>query len=325
MKTIATTLSALLVAATLAVPTAAQAQQYPNQTIKFVVGFPPGGTPDVFLRHFTQRLAPMAGQPVIVENKPGAGGMVAAQSVATAKPDGYTVLFAPDSTPVGNMFLFKTLTYNPEKDLVLVAPMFWNTFLLVVNPEKTKANTVAELTAALKAKGGKALYAFPNSGAQMMGEAYKVMAGFEAQSVAFKATSDALQGLFAGEIDYMFVDVGAALAPLKAGKLKALAVSSKRRPVLLPDVPTMASAGFPDFDLDGFFGAYLPSSAPADVRAKLNGWLNDLGSNAEIKQAIGIVGAETFPPSDPASNDKLLTERRALWAKLVKMTNIQPQ
>ena len=121
--------------------------------MKFVVGFPAGGSPDTFLRHFTQRLAPLAGQAVVVENKPGANAMVAAQAVATSKPDGYTILFGPDSTPVGNIFLFKQLTYNPEKDFAPIAPMVWNTFILVINPQRTQANSVAELTKAAQSQG----------------------------------------------------------------------------------------------------------------------------------------------------------------------------
>jgi tripartite-type tricarboxylate transporter receptor subunit TctC len=301
------------------------AAQFPDHAIKFVVGFPPGGSPDTFLRHFTQRLTPLAGQPIVVENKPGANAMVAAQAVATAKPDGYTVLFAPDSTPVGNIFLFKQLTYDPVKDLVSIAPMVWNTFVLLINPQTTPVNSVAELTALLKSKAGRALYGVPNSGAQLMGEAYKAMAGVEAQGVNFRGAVDGVNALNAGELDFIFADVGSALGPIRNGKAKALAVSSKRRPVVLPNVPTMAQAGFPDFDLDGFFGAYLPAATPADVRGKLNGWINQVAANQEIKAALAVVGAETFPPMTADQNDALLRERRELWTRLIKLAKIQPQ
>ncbi len=160
-------LAALVATLAFTLPAAAQ---YPDHTLKFVVGFPAGGSPDTFLRNFTQRLTPLAGQPVIVENRPGANAMVAAQSVATSKPDGHTILFGPDSTPVGNIYLFKQLTYNPEKDFAPIAPMVWNTFVLVINPQRTQANTVGELTAQIKSKGGKAHYGITNSGAQLMGE-----------------------------------------------------------------------------------------------------------------------------------------------------------
>ena len=298
---------------------------YPDRTIRFVVGFPAGGSPDIFLRHFTHRLSSLAGQTVVVENKPGANAMVAAQNVATAKPDGYTVLFAPDSTPIGNRFLFKTLNYNPEKDLVLVAPMVWNTFVLVTSPGKTPGKSVDDLTKALKQKDGRSFFGQTSSGAQLMSESYKAMAGIKAAPVAFKGTVDGLTALMAGEIDFLFADVGAALPHIKSGKINALAVSSKRRPVLLPDVPTMAEAGFSDFDLDGFFGAYVPADTPKDVQDKLHGWLSQLNDNQEIKSAIGVVGAETFPRMTLKENQALLTGRRDIWARLIKLTNIQPQ
>jgi tripartite-type tricarboxylate transporter receptor subunit TctC len=313
-----------LMAVALAAPGVANAQ-FPDRPLKFVVGFPPGGTPDTFLRRYTQKLSEMVGQPVVVENKPGAGAMVAAQQVATAKPDGYTVLFAPDSTPVGNLFLFKQLTYDPQKDLVLIAPMIWNAFVLLVNPQTTSVNSVADLTAHIKSKAGRVHYGVPNSGSQLMGESYKAMAGLTAEGVNFRGALDGVNALIAGEVEFLFSDIGTAMAAIKAGKVKPLAIASKRRPVVLPGVPSMADIGFPDFDVDGFLGAYLPSAAPDDVRAKLNGWINQLNTSDEIRTAMSLVGAESFPATTLAQNEELLRNRREVWGKLVAVAKIQPQ
>ena len=203
--------------------------------------------------------------------------------------------------------------------------MVWNTFILVVNPQRTQANSVADLTKALKAKEGKALYGITNSGAQLMGELYKAMSGVEAQGVNFRGTVDGVNALIAGEIDFVFADVGAALVLMRDGRIKALAISSKRRPVVVPNVPTMAESGFPEFDIDGFFGAYAPAGTPPDIRGKLNGWINQLGGSEEIKSALAVVGAETFAPMTSEQMDALLRERRALWGKLVGVAKIQPQ
>jgi tripartite-type tricarboxylate transporter receptor subunit TctC len=301
------------------------AAEFPDHAVKFVVGFPPGGTPDTFLRHYTTRLSTMIGQPVLVENKPGAGAMLAAQTVATAKPDGYTILFGPDSTTVGNIFLFKQLPYDPDKDLVLVAPMIWNTFVLLINPQTTAAASVADLTALLKSKGGRAHYGSPNSVAQMMAETYKAATGAGADGVNFRGALDGVNALVAGEIDFTFSDVGSALSFVRAGKVKALAVSSKRRPAVLPDVPSMVDLGFPGFDVDGTLGAYLPSATPADMRDKINGWLNKLNADPDIRTALAVVGAESFPPMTAADNDTLLREKRAVWADMVAKAKIEPQ
>jgi tripartite-type tricarboxylate transporter receptor subunit TctC len=316
--------SVLLLAFALAAPHQALAQ-YPDRTLRFVVGFPAGGTPDTFLRHYTQRLAAMAGQSIVVENKPGAGAIVAAQSVAAAKPDGYTILFAPDSTPVGNLFLYKQLTYDPEKDLALVAPMIWNAFVLLVNPQTTPVNSVAELTALLKSKAGRSHYGVPNSGSQLMGEAYKAMAGLDVPPVNFRGALDGVNGLIAGELDFLFSDIGTAMPSIKAGKVKPLAIASKRKPDVLPGVPSMADVGFPDFDIDGFLGTYVHAATPADIRAKLNGWINQLNANPEIRNAIALVGAESFPPTTLEQNDALLRQRREVWGKLAKVAKIEPQ
>ena len=147
----------------------------------------------------------------------------------------------------------------------------------------------------------------------------------EAQGVNFRGTVDGVNALIAGEIDFVFADVGAALVPIRDGRIKALAISSKRRPVVLPNVATMTESGFPEFDIDGFFGAYAPAGTPPDVRSKLNGWINQLGSSEEIKSALAVVGAETFAPVTFEQMDALLRERRALWGKMVGIAKIQPQ
>ncbi len=151
------------------------------------------------------------------------------------------------------------------------------------------------------------------------------MAGIDIEGVNFRGTVDGVNALIAGEIEFVFADVGAALVPIRDGRIKPLAVSSKRRPLVLPGVPTMAEAGFPDFDIDGFFGAYAPAGTPPEIRAKLNGWMNQLGANEEIKSGLAIVGAETFPPMTFEHMDALLRERRTLWGKLVGIAKIQPQ
>lgn len=297
--------------------------QYPQRPIKIVIGFPAGGTPDIFLRHYAQRLGSLAGQPIIVENRPGAGAIIAATTVIAAPPDGYTLLFAPDSTPIGNRFLFKDLAYDPEHDIVLLAPMIWNSFVLLVNSE-TPAKTVDELTKHLRQKSGKALYGQPNSVSQLLAEAYGKVDGFHAEAVSFKGAYQGVLAVQAGEIDFMFADVGSALAGMKSGKLRPLAITSKRRSEAMPDVPSMANIGYPDFDIDGFFGLYGTPKLAGELKQDIFGWIRNLNANSEIKAALAAVGAETFPDDMMQRSDRLLQEKRAVWRKLVAIAQLQP-
>jgi tripartite-type tricarboxylate transporter receptor subunit TctC len=260
----ASALSALL-------PAAAQAQSFPTKPIRLIVPYAPGGATDIIGRAAAAELSKTLGQPVNVENRPGAGGNLGAEQVARSTPDGYTLLVSPSSLHGITPFLYNKLPYDPNKDLapVIVLGSFAN--VLVVNPE-VKANSVKELIALIKSQPGKYTYASSGNGStiHMSGEMFRSMLNLEITHVPYKGSAPALTDLIGGQVNLMFDNIPSAINQIKAGKLRALATTGPTRSNSLPDLPTMIESGLPGYVSTAWFGIAAPAGTPKEIIAKLN-------------------------------------------------------
>jgi tripartite-type tricarboxylate transporter receptor subunit TctC len=298
--------------------------EYPDKKIVFLVGFPPGGAIDLGARHIADALSTQTKQPVIIENKPGAGGIVAADTVAHARPDGYTLFYSPLDTLASASYLYKTVSFDPMNDLVPVASTLELPFVLQVNPKKPIAS-VAELSAFLKSRKGDATFAAPNAMAQIASDLYKSLAGVGAFKVPYKSIQTAQTDLMAGDIDFLFIASSLAVGPARDGKLRSLAVTSHQRSTGMPELPTMVEAGVPGYELSTWSALWAPKGTPPDVIKKLSGTINAfLDTDASRAYLRDRLVADTYI-STPEQLAALLKQQHARWAELAKLANIQPQ
>jgi tripartite-type tricarboxylate transporter receptor subunit TctC len=302
----------------------AAAQQYPNRPITFIVGYAAGTGGDVLTRYFAEKLRLVAGQPVIVENKAGAGTNIAAEYVARSKPDGYTVFITPaNSTFSSNSFLYKSLPFDPIKDFTPVTTLGTLPFLVTVAPE-LPVKSMKELTAHLKAKGAKGTYGYGNSTAQVMTELYKQIEGLQTLGVAYRATPQALPDMHKGEIDVMFMDATFALQQERQGQLRILAATSAQRSPVAPDFQGMEEAGVKGFDLTGWWAAWLPANPPQDVLRKLESWLNDIVATEETREFLLRGGLAPLKGNSQWAKDYLPKDIEK-WGKIIRGANIEAQ
>ena len=318
MKTIIQT---MLVAtmALLALPAGAQgAATYPTKPIKIVVPFPPGGATDILARAIGAELQKAFGQSVLIENKAGAGGNPGADMVAKSPPDGYTLVMATVGTHGINMSLYSKMPYDAVKDFEPITLVAGVPNLLVVHPS-VAAKSVAELTALAKAQPGKLNVASSGNGTSihMAAELYKMMAGVDILHVPYKGSSFAMTDLLGGQVQLMFDNMPSALPQVKAGKLRALAVTSPKRSSALPDVPTMDEEGLKGFDATSWFGLLAPAGTPKDIIAKLNAAAVKALATPEMRERLASQGAEAVgnTPDQFAAFIKAEIEK---WAKIVK-------
>ena len=312
-------LAAAALAAALAVtPAFAQAPAYPTKPIRIVVPFPPGGATDILARAVAQHLTEVWGQSVIVDNRPGAGGNIGAELVAKATPDGYTLLMGTVGTHAINASLYSKMPYDHVKDfapIILVAAV---PNVLEVNPA-LPVNSVTELIAYAKANPGKLNFASSGNGTSihLSGELFKVMAGVDMTHVPYKGSAPALQDLIAGQVQLMFDNLPPSLPQIKAGKLRALAVTSATRAPALPDVPTVAEAGLPGFEASSWFGVLAPAGTPPAIVAKLNAEIARWLATPEAKEKLLAQGANAAggAPDDFARH---IASETTKWAKVVK-------
>jgi tripartite-type tricarboxylate transporter receptor subunit TctC len=289
---------------------------WPTKTVRIVVGFAPGGTTDVMARVIAQGLTEALGQPVIVENKPGASGNIAAGEVIKAAPDGYTVLVAPTSVETANPSLFKS-SILPSRDLTPVMGIGRTQMYLVTRPGLEVKDTKA-LIALAKAQPGKLSYASAGTGTppQLAGELFKQSTGTFITHVPYRGAAPALQDVMASQADMVF-DPGIAFPHIKAGKVKLLAVASDKKSPFFPDVPTYADLGIKEASLDIWFGLWVPNNTPAEVSARLIRELNKILATAAVKQRFGDLGAEPVP-LDTAEFRKLLAQEGKTLSALIK-------
>ncbi len=241
----------------------ASAQPWPAKPVRIVVAYPPGGGIDVIARQLADKLSPAWGQPVVVENKPGANTILAADTVAKSAPDGYTVLMTSDATFSINPHLYAKLPYDAQKSFVPVTLLVLLQQLLVANPA-LPASTLGELIDYAKKNPGKVNYASYGAGSQphLAGEMLKYKAGIDLVHVPYKGISLAVPAVIAGEVQLTFAGIASSMGPLKAGRIKALAIGGARRSPLLPDVPTFAELGYPEVETHAWFGFFLPAGSP---------------------------------------------------------------
>jgi tripartite-type tricarboxylate transporter receptor subunit TctC len=318
-------LSRFLALILLCAPFAAPAQ-YPSQTVRVIVGFPPGGTTDVIGRLIAQGLSDRLGKPFVVENRPGASGSIGAAGVAKAAPDGHTLLMVP-STQGTNSFLYASLPYDTERDFAPVSLIASTPYLYVVHPGLPVQN-FRELIALLKKNPGKYQYASTSPGtAQHLGaELVKRMAGVDMEHIPYKGTGAVMPDLLSGRVPMMFENVAVMTPHVRKGALRALAVSSAKRTPLLPDVPTVSETGMglEGFEVLGWFGLYAPAGTPADIVRRLNAEVNALIAQPAMVQHFAELGAEPLG-GPPEALSAFLKVEQDKWGRVIRDLGIKIQ
>ena len=269
----------------LLLPCPALAQSWPAKPVRIVVAYPPGGGIDVMARQIADRLTAAWGQPVVVENKPGANTIVATDSVAKSAPDGYTVLMTTDATFSINPHLYAKLPFDPQRDFIPVTMLVLLQQLLVAHPS-LPAGSLDELIKLAKAKPGSINYASYGSGSQphLAGEMLKNKAGIDLVHIPYKGISLAVPAVIAGEVQLTFAGIATSTAPLKAGRIKALAIGGARRSPLFPQVPTFTELGYPEVETHAWFGLFLPAGSPREAIARIHQDTRKLLEEPEFRQ-----------------------------------------
>ncbi len=313
----------LLAAALVAGGVAAQAA-WPTKPVKLVVPFTAGSGTDIIARTVGDVMAKNLGQPIVIDNKPGAGGTIGAAQVAKSEPDGYTVLIHSSGHAL-NPAIYSTLPYDTLKDLTGVTPLAALPNVLVVSPSRGW-KSVADLVAAAKARPGQMNYASAGVGSatHMNAEKFRLRAGIEAQHVPFKGTPEALSDVIGGRNDWFFAPLSSALPLIKDGKLQALAVSTAQRSPALPDVPTTVEAGIPDSDYTFWVGMIVPSATPPAVVKRLHDEALKALNSPEVKERLTKLGAEPFTMAPDQFNAYIRTEMGAA-AQIAKAANLKAQ
>jgi tripartite-type tricarboxylate transporter receptor subunit TctC len=311
---------AFAAAATMGIaPSDALAQAaYPSKPITIIVPFSAGGTTDILARVVGLHVGQTRGQPVIVDNRAGAGGNIGTQAVARASADGYTLLMGTVGTHAINQSLYKKLPFDPIKDFAPLSRVAMVPNLLVANPAQPYKN-VKELIAYAKANPGKVNFASSGSGTSihLSGELFKQMTGIDMQHVPYKGSAPAVADLIGGQTAIMFDNMPSVMPHVKAGKLRALAVTTARRSPALPDVPTIAESGVPGYDTSSWFGLLAPAGTPADVVARLNAAIAKALADPDVKTKLAEQGAEPHPEK-PEQFAAFIASETAKWGKVVK-------
>jgi tripartite-type tricarboxylate transporter receptor subunit TctC len=310
----------VLVAFAAAGPAISAAQSYPTKPIRLVVPFPAGGSLDVVARAIGQKLTEAWGQPVVIDNRPGAGGNIGADLVAKSAPDGYTILEGALSTHAVNVSLYAKMPYDPIKDFAPITLVAVTPNVLVLNAS-FPVNTVPELLAYARAHPGKLSFGSGSNGSagHLAGELFKVEAGVDMVHIPYKGGAPALQALLAGDTQLMFDNLANSEAQIKAGKLKALAVTTAKRSSLAPQLPTLSETGLPGFDIYTWWGFMAPAGTPKEIVAKWNAEVTRILSSPEMKAFFAQQGAEPAADS-PEQFAALIKSEIAKYAKIVKQS-----
>jgi tripartite-type tricarboxylate transporter receptor subunit TctC len=299
----------------------ARAQAYPAKPITWIVPFTPGGVTDTTSRAISRKMGELLGQPFVVENRPGAGGSMATEQVASATPDGYTVLYATSGTMAANLALYKNLKYQPLKDFVPVHGMFLSPTVLVVEASRPY-KTVAELINHAKANPGALNYgsAGPGTGTHLTSEMVQAKTGTKMTHVPYKGSTPALQDLLGGRLDLMYDYTVLLLPHIKAGKLRALAVMGAKRLPALPDVPTIAEAGFPGLESSSWSGIVVPAGTPAPVVRKLSQAMHDALADKALVAPFEEIGSLPLVDHDEKKFRGFISDEITKWAEVVKVS-----
>jgi len=303
--------------------TQALALSYPSKPVKLLVGVPPGGPTDTVARAIAPELGEALGQPIVVENRPGASAVIATDAVAKAAPDGHTLAFIY-ITHATNPTLIAKLPYDTVRDFAPVSLVGRQSMVLLAHPGFA-AGTVAELIAAAKAAPGKIDYGASDAGSapHLAAELFKMMAGIDLTPIYYKGTAPALTDLLAGHIPVMFVSNISALPHVKAGKLKAFAVTGAQRTTLAPGIPTLAESGLAGYEAYGWYGVAAPARTPAAVIARLHAEVARIAQNPAMKARLGAQGLELVGNSPPEF-DAFIRAEIAKWSAVLKAAGIKP-
>jgi tripartite-type tricarboxylate transporter receptor subunit TctC len=317
------TVLAAVLAAVLLLGTEARAQSYPTKPIRLIVPYPAGGATDFFARLVFPKVGDTLGQPVVVENRPGAGTAIGASEVARSAPDGYTILLGDAGTYAFNPTLYKKLSYDPAKDFAPISLTGRFALILAVNQSVMNVSSVDAFVQAAKQAPGKIDYGAPGPGSpiHLAMELFKQRAGITMTPIPYKGGADALSDLIGGRIGALFPDIATGLPQIRAGKIKALAVASEKRVAALPGLPTVGEAGYPGFEAWAWQGFVAPAGTPHDIVMKLNGAFAKVMSDPAIKQRLSESGFEP-QTSTPEQFAAYMKSEIAKWAKVIRDSNI---
>jgi tripartite-type tricarboxylate transporter receptor subunit TctC len=315
--------SALALAIALAAMPAVRAADYPNRPVRLIVPYAAGGPTDLFARLLADFLSRDLKQSVIVENKGGAQGAIGAETVARSEPDGYTLFATSGSVLLLNPLLYKKLSYDPAKDFRMLALVTAVPVIMCVNPS-VPARTVAEFVAYAKQNPGKVNFGSSGTGSftHLAGEMFKQMAGIDMSHVPYRGAAPALQDVMSGNLQLMFESVSLSLPQVRAGKLRALGISSTQRIPDLPDVPTIAESGYPDYLVSVWNGVAGPAAMPDDVVRVLTESLNRALSDEGLRASMEKAGYSVFRPLSAAGIAEFVEADRARWSGVIKAQNI---
>lgn len=316
-------IAAVAVAAIISVGPVKAADEYPTKPIRMVVPFPPGSGTDTSARRVAQMIFDQTGQQGLVENKPGASGFLAAQAVATAPADGYTLLVTTNTTHAANAALFKKLPYDPIKDFAPIGRIAIAGLVLVVRPD-SPYKTVDDITKAAKAAPGKLAFASGSSSTHIAGEMYASMAGISLLHVPYKGVPQALTDLMGGQVDFVISDVTPATPLIRGGKLRPIAVTLEKRHFNFPDVPTMAESGLKDYSMFAWSAVFAPAGTPRPIIDKLSAIVRKGVESPAMQESFRTTGGEGAPMT-PDELGAFVTSETEKWAKAVKAAGIQPE
>ena len=309
----------------LMLPLLAAAQSYPSRPIRLIVAFPPGGTADISARIIGQKLGELLGQPIVIENRPGAGGNIGTDLAAKAAPDGYTITAGSSNTHVTNVFLYKSVPYDPVRDFAPISITVLVSNVLVVNPA-VPVKSVAELIALAKRSPGALRYASAGVGTtpHIAGEMFRLMTGTDLLHVPYKGGAPALVDVMTGQVDRMFAGVAPALPQVRSGKLRALAITEKTRSRVMPDLPTVAESGLPDFDVGLWIGLMAPAGTPKDIVDRLHAETVRALKDPQVAERLAEQGLEPLGTT-PAEAAATIKSDLAKWGRIFKEAGIEPQ
>jgi tripartite-type tricarboxylate transporter receptor subunit TctC len=299
------------------------AQDYPTKPITFVVPFAAGSATDQLARALGQSVSEQGKQAVVVDNKPGASGFLAAQFVAKASPDGHTVLITTNTTHAANEHLYKSMPYDPVKDFAPVTLLGKGGQIMIVNP-KVQAKTVGEFLALAKKNPGKLSFGSGSSSSRIAGELLQQMAGIELLHIPYKSNPLAITDLLGGQIDMMITDTATGLPQVKGGKVRALGVTARTRTPLAPDIPTIDEAGVKGYEMGYWFAAYVPAKTPPATVARLQKMLVAATKSASAKAFYENTGTEIVT-STPEELAKFQAAESQKWGRIIKAAKIEPE
>jgi tripartite-type tricarboxylate transporter receptor subunit TctC len=304
-------------------PQPAVAQAFPAKPLKFVVPFSAGSATDNLARILAQAMGEQLGQSISVENKPGANGILGAEAVKSSPADGYTMLVTTNTMQAANVSLYKKLSYDPVKDFTPIGKIGVTGFILMVRPDLPVSN-LREFIAYGKANPGKLSYGHGSAGSLVSGALLVKMAGLSAQGVSYKGIPLALTDLIGGTLQFAFADVGNAVAQMNGGKLKGLGVTTAKRASRAPNVPTIAEAGVPGYEVEAWFGLMAPAGIPAAVQSRLSAALLAVLARPDVREKIAGAGIDV-DATDSAGLARLIDAEIRRWAGWVKDAGIQPE